>query len=154
METIGKILVKNGEVVEIERGKTEQGYVYKNFEAYESGNGICYIPELSDTTYDRQYFKDEFGKYADEVFETIDWQSPWSYYNELLDDIKERKDSKADLEKRRDELLSELYWVLHDLEDEEGYIHESLTTTLINRIFTIDDVLDLIVEKENENETK
>lgn len=59
----------------------------------------------------------------------------------------ERKDSKADLEKRRDELLSELYWVLHDLEDEEGYIHGTLTTTLINRIFTIDGVLDLIVEK-------
>lgn len=89
MKTIGTIIQLNNEVVYIERGATEQGYVYKNFEAFENGNGICYIPELSDTTYDRKYFDDNFGDLATEVFDTIDWQLPDSYYDELVEAIEE-----------------------------------------------------------------
>jgi len=38
METIGSI--------NIELGETANGFCYKNFDAYESGIGICYIPEF------------------------------------------------------------------------------------------------------------
>ena len=83
-DVIGKITINDNGELEIERGATEQGYVYKNFKAYEDKTDeICYIPELSDTTYNWQYFQDEFDELADEVFYTIDWQSPYSYYDEL-----------------------------------------------------------------------
>ena len=89
MKTIGEIKVKDGIIVEIERGQTAQGYVYKNYQAYQSGEGVCYIPELSDTAFTRQDFIDNFGEHADEVFYQIDWQSPFSYYDELLMDLAE-----------------------------------------------------------------
>lgn len=85
METIGSITVEDGVMVSVEREETEQGYVYKNWEAFNSGEGICYVPELFDVGYDRAYFDDNFGDRAIEVFETIDWQSPYSYYDELIE---------------------------------------------------------------------
>lgn len=89
VETIGSIEVVDGEIVNIERGATDQGYVYKNFEAYKTGVGVCYIPELTDTEFTRADFE-EFGEHADEVFYWIDWQSPHTYYDELLEDLEER----------------------------------------------------------------
>lgn len=90
VKTIGELKLKDGIIVEIERGQTEQGYVYKDYQAYEDGKGVCYIPELSDDTFTRQDFIDNFGEHADEVFQMIDWQSPFSYYDELLVDLEER----------------------------------------------------------------
>ena len=95
-KTIGSIEVVNGEVVSIERGQTEQGYVYKNFEAYSTGDGICYIPELVDTSYTRKDFVEDFGDLADEVFYTVDWQSPASYYDELLEDMENESERGHD----------------------------------------------------------
>jgi len=40
-EKIGRLIGNN----RVELGETENGYCYKDEEAYESGNGIAYIPE-------------------------------------------------------------------------------------------------------------
>lgn len=88
IKTIGAIKFIDNVVVDIERGQTEQGYVYKNYDNYETGKGICYIPELTDDMFTKQDFVDNFGEHADIVFQMIDWQSPFSYYDELMADIK------------------------------------------------------------------
>lgn len=137
METIGMIIQVNDEVVHIERGATDQGYVYKNYDNFESGRGICYIPELSDTTYDRKYFDDNFGDLAVEVFETIDWQSPYSYYDEIMEDRLDLLD---------DELfdLAMAYDVLFEL----GLEYDDHTALVIDLRYEIIEVLKEHGEKE------
>lgn len=94
METIngdyGSIRVnKNGNVVEINREKTDQGFVYKNEEAFLNGKGVCYVAELSDELYT---YKDIFEicdnneSMARLVFDDIDWQHPESRYEEISDE--------------------------------------------------------------------
>lgn len=50
METIiergyGQIVLKDGKVWNYKGGHTDNGFCFKDTEAYESGNGICYISE-------------------------------------------------------------------------------------------------------------
>ena len=85
-EIIGEIL-ENGE---FDKGPTDQGYVYKDPNAFESKSSeVCYIPELCDEKYT---FADilDICKGNEEiariVFEVIDWQSPETYYEELIND--------------------------------------------------------------------
>lgn len=90
MLTIGDItgIDKYGEPI-YERGTTEQGFVYKNMWAYlNHSDEVCYIPELSDDPYCYRDFMNICGyeKVADEVFSTVDWQSPEAYLNELQED--------------------------------------------------------------------
>lgn len=88
----------------IEKGKTEQGYVYKNYENFFKREGICYIPEYGESTQDGVTFDDiinEVKQYlvenninlekipqrtienmAFDVFDTVDWQ----YTSTLIDD--------------------------------------------------------------------
>lgn len=74
---------------------TENGYCYKNKDAYElGGDYICYIPEYcfdEDTMeldIDCCYIKDDFlriaGKpeMARELFNAVDWQHPTSLWTE------------------------------------------------------------------------
>ncbi len=76
----------------IERGSTEQGYVFKDEEAYENDKDkVCYVPELSDEAYTGKDFLDIAGEQdlADELFDQVDWQHPetlweeWWNYGEL-----------------------------------------------------------------------
>lgn len=94
-----------------------QGVIYKDYDAYKSGNGVCYIDEygfeneeqnmnelfefaakkgVASELVDNPYFakkgytrKDIIEvcegdeKEADFIFETIDWQSPESIYDEI-----------------------------------------------------------------------
>ena len=64
----------------IERGATEQGYVFKDERAFEKfKKKICYIPELHDGGYTRQDFVDMCNgreDFARELFYYVDWQSP------------------------------------------------------------------------------
>jgi len=95
-QTIGNLFIA--------RGETEQGYIYKNYEAYENRTGeVCYIPELSDTAYTHKDFinivNDKYNedkdfanflnqqnisceKWADSLFELVDWQHPTALLDE------------------------------------------------------------------------
>ena len=77
-----------GEIVdgEIIRGETDQGMVYKNYENYKTGVGICYVPELSDDSYTKEDILticDGNERLAWFIFDVIDWQSPETFYNDL-----------------------------------------------------------------------
>lgn len=81
---IGEIL-ENGE---IERGETEQGFVYKNSKAfYEKLDEVCYIPEKDDYYYTYKHFlemsKGSF-EVAQRIFDTVDWQFPESYLEDCI----------------------------------------------------------------------
>lgn len=79
-----------------------RGFIYKNYEAFVSGIGVCYIPEFfsgckegtewCDSGYTRKDFNDicEGTKIdADYLFETVDWQHPETLYDEFLDNLDE-----------------------------------------------------------------
>ena len=42
----GTLVLYDGEVYDYEGGETENGFVYKDYEAFKSGKGICYISEF------------------------------------------------------------------------------------------------------------
>ena len=72
---------------DIQRGPTDQGYVYKDEENYlKHKNKPCYIPELHATPYTRQDFLDICNnqkEIADILFDMVDWQSPETLFDEL-----------------------------------------------------------------------
>lgn len=93
----------DGDLLSVARGGTEQGFVYKNEWAfYSHSDEICYIPELGDEPYRYQDFLElcEFEEFAEDVFQTVDWQFPETYWDELDDDeefmmnFKKKKDQK------------------------------------------------------------
>lgn len=59
-----------------------QGMIFKDEEAYkEHPDRVCYVPELSDSTYTREDFLnlcDGNVEMADELFDNCDWQHPES----------------------------------------------------------------------------
>lgn len=65
---------------------------YKNWVAFELQEGICYVPELSDTMYT---YKDFFlmcggdEQLTKEVFELCEWQHPETVLDEMKNDEKE-----------------------------------------------------------------
>jgi hypothetical protein len=70
----------------IDKGASEQGYIFKDEEAFElHTDKVCYIPELSDTLYTRNSFMDmcngqeQFARYA---FQSVNWQHPEAYIDE------------------------------------------------------------------------
>ena len=71
---------------QIERGATEQGWVFKDERAFlKYKKKVCYIPELHDGGYTRQDFLDMCNgqeRFAAIVFECVDWQSPETYIEE------------------------------------------------------------------------
>lgn len=70
----------------IEREYYGQGMIFKDEEAYKNHpDRVCYVPELSDSTYTREDFLnlcDGNVEMADELFDNCDWQHPES----LLED--------------------------------------------------------------------
>ena len=86
----GQITVDaEGNVINIERGGTSQGFVYKNMDAFKPGGGVCYIPELSDDTYTYADLLEICGDYdtALTVLDMLDWQHAETLYDEIIDDI-------------------------------------------------------------------
>jgi hypothetical protein len=87
-ETVSKHYLKVGQYTPatdeaeaiIEREFYEQGYIFKDEEAYDSGLDIpCYIPELSDAIYTHQSFLDLMDSQeslARDLFERVGWQHP------------------------------------------------------------------------------
>lgn len=88
-QTIGKYygVDENGDHL-FERGNSEQGYVFKSYENYYSDlNKVCYIPELTDTAYTHQDFLDicnEQEEIAENIFLSVDWQHPETYYQDMF----------------------------------------------------------------------
>lgn len=84
---IGRIL-EDGTV---EKGSTEQGWIYKDSKAfYDKTNKVCYIPELGD---DIKYVYADFltlacdnEEVAEEIFNKVDWQTPEVLVEEWLRD--------------------------------------------------------------------
>lgn len=70
----------------IEREYFGQGDIFKDEKAFlKYKKKVCYIPELSDTTYTRQSFLDLCGGNEDlaaEAFDTVDWQHPETWAEE------------------------------------------------------------------------
>ena len=119
----GRPIIENGVLIDYEVDLKADGYCYKNREAFQSGNGVCYISEAeynelqSDLTalqaeYEKSDMSDEdyqsdrkhllenagwtrnklielcggpgFEKLAEEVFLSLEWQSPETYMNEMV----------------------------------------------------------------------
>lgn len=75
---------KNGEVI---REFWRQGEIYKNDEAFINKVGVCYVPELSDYNYTYEDFLNIAKgniKITNVLFEMVDWQSPETLYDDLL----------------------------------------------------------------------
>lgn len=108
--SIGEIKLDiDGELLDVTRGGTEQGFVYKNKWAfYSHSDEICYIPELGDEPYRYQDYLElcEFEEFAEDVFQTVDWQFPETYWDELVDDeefmenFKKKKEQKKKIKDR------------------------------------------------------
>lgn len=82
-EIIGEILDDG----DIEKGRTDQGLVYKNPLAFRQKNGICYVAELSEYEYTYEDFLNISNgneDIANIIFETVDWQSPGTLYDEYI----------------------------------------------------------------------
>lgn len=90
---IGEIL--NGNKVFL--GETDNGFCYKDYEAFEKKEGICYIPEHGvnekdeiEVSYTYDCLKElvlEYGYEGEDIlkgiFDILDWQSPETLLNDL-----------------------------------------------------------------------
>lgn len=71
-----------GEVINRDRFKGGQGYVFKDDVAFydtKNPDKVCYVPELSDETYTRKDFLelcDNNEELAELLYESLDWQHP------------------------------------------------------------------------------
>lgn len=87
-----KTYVVIGEILEdgtILKGQSEQGLIFKDRNAFVKQEGICYVPELSDTKYTYKDFLDMAKGNADiakELFNAVDWQSPETKLEEWMDE--------------------------------------------------------------------
>lgn len=87
---IGVLLTDDdGYYIKVIRDSSEQGNVFKDPIAYRNKKAICYIPELSDDAYTYEDFlalADGSTEVADYLFETVDWQSPSTLFNENVNE--------------------------------------------------------------------
>ena len=78
----------DGSLRELERGWYEQGYIFKDWDAFQNRpDDPCYVPELSDSVYTRNSIVelcDGQEVIAEIIFDNIDWQHPESYFDELF----------------------------------------------------------------------
>ena len=86
---IGKCTVdKDGKILSLERDYFRQGMVFKDYDAYYNRiDDPCYVPELTDTVYTARNFLEMCNgqkDFADELFESVDWQHPESYMEECF----------------------------------------------------------------------
>lgn len=87
---IGKCIVDSeGDILELQREFFRQGWIFKDEEAYKNNpSAPCYVPELFDAVYTAEDFLNEcweIQEIADELFESVDWQSPSMLLEEWMD---------------------------------------------------------------------
>jgi predicted Zn-ribbon and HTH transcriptional regulator len=71
--------IKDGVVI---KGSSGEGFIYKDPIAFSNKEGICYVPELSDTTYSYKQFLDLAGgneEVAEMIFNKVTWEHPESF---------------------------------------------------------------------------
>lgn len=89
---IGEILNDN----KVSLGETDNGFCYKDYEAFEKKEGICYIPEHGvneqdeiEVYYTYNCLKEIVLSYGYEediltgIFDILDWQNPETLLNDL-----------------------------------------------------------------------
>ncbi len=87
---IGKCIVDaEGDIVELHREFFRQGWIFRDEEAYKNNpSAPCYVPELFDAAYTAEDFLNECEgskEIADELFDSVDWQSPSTLLSEWID---------------------------------------------------------------------
>ncbi len=87
---IGKCIVDSeGDIVELHRGFFRQRWIFRDEEAYKNNpSAPCYVPELFDAVYTAEDFLNECEgskEIADELFDSVDWQSPSTLLSEWID---------------------------------------------------------------------
>ena len=84
-EVIGELeLDAEGNIVKLERHWFQQGYIYKNPNAYfDDKSAVCYVPELSDSLYTGAgllgYVQWTTGNLQTTYLDAVDWQNPETY---------------------------------------------------------------------------
>lgn len=82
--------LKIGEILEngtIEKEETEDGFIYKDEEAFVSKKGVCYVSELDDTPYTyKDFIELTLGsqEIAKRLFYSLRWESPGTKLEELI----------------------------------------------------------------------
>lgn len=76
----------DGNIVELKREFFGQGWVFKDWDAFQNRPAApCYVPELDDTVYTRNDFMNLCNnqeEIAEELFYEVDWQNPCMFMNE------------------------------------------------------------------------
>jgi hypothetical protein len=84
-KTVGYYNKDTGEYIKDFSG---QGWYYKDVDAFNNKTGeVCYIPELSDDHYSYADFikiSKENKIVLEYLFDTVDWQSPETLFNDLV----------------------------------------------------------------------
>lgn len=111
-------LAKNGKVLYYVGESTDNGYVYKDDEAFESGNGICYIPEWELLEYEEN-LKNGYTL-TDEEFE--------SFIDKLNSELSYTRDEILNLCAGSEELAKDMYYNA-DWAHIETYINEWVENT-------------------------
>lgn len=79
-------LDEDGNIAELQREFFGQGWVYKDWEAFQSHPDLpCYVPELDDVVYTGNDFRAVCNgqeEIAEELFEEVDWQNPSTLMND------------------------------------------------------------------------
>ena len=60
---VGAVLIENGKIIGYETGETDEGFVFKDIDAFINGTGVCYISEgeFEEFMEDLQKLKDSYG---------------------------------------------------------------------------------------------
>ena len=77
---------KDGNIIELQREYFGQGWVFKDWEAFQNRpDAPCYVPELDDAVYTKNDFMalcNGQEEIAEELFYEVDWQSPSTLMND------------------------------------------------------------------------
>ena len=86
----GYVVIENGNIVNYEGGSTDNGWVFKDYEAFKTGVGICYIGEFG---------LEELEEKLDELNQRKKWLTAEDYLAErekILDECGETRQSIID----------------------------------------------------------
>ena len=86
----GYVVIENGNIVNYEGGSTDNGWVFKDYEAFKTGVGICYIVEFG---------LEELEEKLDELNQRKKWLTAEDYLAErekILDECGETRQSIID----------------------------------------------------------
>ena len=123
----GAVLMQDGKIIGYETGETDQGFVFKDIDAFINGTGVCYISESefkefmdSYEAYMNEYveFMKKYQKnstdltliaqYAETVKKYTEWADKFDKYDEEHDLTKEELAYYLDVQNRVNKKLLEV----------------------------------------------